>query len=83
MPDLGKPLLWTVLVGLVVISSLPYLTTEFTQVEPPDAPLAVLGDAPEVVLLDARLTEDAAAQEAELAVTWQALQPVLLDGVTF
>ena len=83
MPDLGKPLLWTALVGLVVLGSLPYLTTEFTQVEPPDAPLAVFGDAREVVLLDAKLTEDAAAQEAELAVTWQALQPLPFDYNVF
>ena len=81
--DLGKPLLWTVLVGLIVLGSLPYLTAEYTQVEPPDAPLAVFGTQREIAFLDAKLTENAVAQEAELAVTWQALQPLPFDYNVF
>jgi hypothetical protein len=83
MPHLGKPLLWTVLIGLVVLGSLSYLTTEFTQVEPPDSPVALFGDGPHVALLDAAVTEDATEREAELEVTWQALQPLPFDYNVF
>ena len=82
-PDLGKPVLWTVLIGLIVLAGLPYLAAEFTQVSPPDAPRAVYGDAPDIVLLDAKITENADAQQAELAVTWQTMQPLPFDYNVF
>lgn len=83
VPDLGRSLWWTMLVGLAVLGSLPYLTAEFTQVEPPYAPRAVYGDGPNIVLLDAEVSEDSAAQEARLAVTWQAMQPLDFDYNVF
>ena len=47
------------------------------------AACAYLATRRDIVLLDAKLTEDAEAQEAELAVTWQALQPLPFDYNVF
>ncbi len=69
--------------GLVVLASYPYLTTAFTQVELPPSPRAVFGGNNEIVLLSAALTEDRAAQEAQLDVTWQVLQPLPFDYNVF
>jgi len=81
--SLRRPLLWTVLTGLVVLASYPYLTTAFTQVEPPPSPRAIFGGNNEIVLLNAALTEDRTAQEAQLDVTWQVLQPLPFDYNVF
>lgn len=83
LPDLARPLLWTVLVGLVVLGSLAYLTAEFTQFEPPDEPVAVYGETHDIVLLEAEVTEDSSARAAELAVTWQVMQPLPFDYNVF
>ncbi len=81
--SLRKPLLWTALAGMVVLASYPYLTAKFTQVEPPATPRAVFGGNHEIVLLDAELTQDEDAQQAQLAVTWQVLQPPAFDYNVF
>lgn len=80
---LRKPLLWTTLAGLVVLASYPYLTPNFTQVEPPPSPRAIFGSNNEIVLLSAALDEDPAAQKARLDVMWQVLQPLPFDYNVF
>lgn len=81
--DLGKPVLWTVLVGLIMLGSLPYLTTEFTQTPPPSEPRALFGRSPNIALLDARVIEDTEEQTAQLDVTWQTLEPLPFDYNVF
>jgi hypothetical protein len=81
--DLAKPVLWTVLVGLVVLGSLPYLTAHFTQIEAPESPRAVFGLGPDIVVLNAKVSEDNSSQQAELAITWQTAQPLPFDYNVF
>ncbi|MFN2202286.1 MAG: hypothetical protein ACK2UO_13835 [Caldilineaceae bacterium] len=81
--DLAKPVLWTVLLALVVLGSLPYLTAEFTQIEAPESPRAVFGLGPDIVLLGANVNEDEDRQQARLAVTWQTAQPLPFDYNVF
>ena len=81
--QLARSPLWLTLVGLALLSSYPYLHAEFTQVEPPAAPVATFGQRPDFVLLDAKVDEDAAAGAARLDVTWQVLQSVPFDYNVF
>ncbi|MCX6049849.1 MAG: hypothetical protein NT075_32520 [Chloroflexi bacterium] len=74
---------WSILLTLVVLSSYPYLSTTFTQVTPPDAPVAVIGGNDNFVLLSANLTEHKQPRTATLEVTWQVLQPIGFDNNVF
>jgi hypothetical protein len=89
--NLDRAPLWLALVGVVLLSSLPYLHADYTQVEPPLSPVATFGRQPELVLLAAELSEevqeDAATgvmtPTATLDVTWQVLQPIPFDYNVF
>lgn len=82
LDELETPVYWAVLLALVVAASLPHLTPRYTQVNPPLRPVAVLGDN-QVIVIEAQLTEDAAAHTATLSVTWQPLQPLDFDYNVF
>jgi hypothetical protein len=69
-PQLQQTPYWPVLLLLTVLSSYPYLTTTYTQVQPPAAPRAVLGDY-QLIVLSAKVTEDRQQKTATLAVAWQ------------
>jgi hypothetical protein len=71
------------LVGVVLVSSYNYLTPAFTQVPPPEAPVALFGADNNIVILDASLTEITHPRTAALTVTWQALQPLDTDYSIF
>lgn len=75
--------LWLTLVGLVLLSSYPYFHADYTEVQPPDTPVATFGLRPDLVLLHADLVEDEATGEATLDVTWQVLQPLAFDYSVF
>ncbi|MEZ4862995.1 MAG: hypothetical protein R3C14_16875 [Caldilineaceae bacterium] len=81
-PTLRQSPYWVVLLILIVLGSLPYLSTEFTQYQPPTSPLAVLGNN-EIVVLTANLSENRQLHQAELAVTWQPIQPLPFDYNVF
>jgi hypothetical protein len=78
---------WAALIALVLLSSYAYLTTEFTRVEPPRTPAAVVGDENNLVVLEANLQEaDGATTETsavELNVIWQTLHPLDFDYNVF
>jgi hypothetical protein len=82
-PQLQRFPLWLALVGLVMLSSYPYLHADYTQVEPPDMPVATFGEYPDLVVLAAQVHEDAEASKATLDVTWQVLQPIPFDYSVF
>lgn len=78
---------WVALLVLTLMSSYPFLTTEFTQFSPPDAPVAVFGKPPKLVLLKAEIDERSGSDQteptAELAAAWQLLQPLEFDYNVF
>ena len=74
---------WIALLALVVLSSYSYLTTNFTQVKPPDAPIAIIGPQNNFVVLSANLIESDTPHQTTLEVTWQALHPVEFDDNVF
>lgn len=82
-PVFQRPLLWTALVALVVLSSYPYLTADYTRYQPPERPVAIVGERQELVLLEAHLTQDPRHAVAELSVTWQVLHPLTFDYNVF
>ena len=82
LPDLSAPPYWAVLVAVAVLSSYPYLTTDFTQVTAPARPLAVFGDD-QLVVLDAEISETTDPRTAQLDITWQALHPLAFDDNIF
>lgn len=75
----GTPTVWGTLVILTILSSYSFLTADFTQLEPPDRPVAVFGPQHNLVILDAELTEREHPSQAELRLTWQLLQPLDTD----
>ena len=75
--------LWLTLVGLVFLGSYPYLHADFTQVNPPTTPVATFGQHPDLVLLQANVSENQATGEASLDVTWQVLHPLPFDYNVF
>lgn len=75
--------IWLTLVGLALLSSTPYLHADYTQVSPPNMPVATFGQNPDLALLAAEVREDAAAGQATLDVTWQVLQPLPFDYNVF
>jgi hypothetical protein len=70
---------WLVLISLTVLGSYPYLNAEFTQVIPPEQPLAVVGFENNLVLLDMDFDENRETSEARLDITWQVLRPLPFD----
>jgi hypothetical protein len=87
LPALNKRLActgyWTALLVLVLMSSYPYLTTDFTEYQPPDVPVALVGPANDLVLLEANLVKESAPDRVELTVVWQPLQPMRFDYNVF
>lgn len=83
VPALSPPLrqapFWTVLVGLTLLGSLPYLTADFTQVTPPPRPLAVMGAHNDLAILEATVRENPGLGSATLHITWQVLRPLPFD----
>ena len=75
-PNFARPATWVALLAVVVLGSYGYLTTSFTQVQPPRLPVAVLGTN-QLVLLEAELSR--AADEVTLDAQWQVLQPLPFD----
>jgi len=71
---------WAALLALVLMSSYPYLTADFTQYTPPAAPVAVYGERGEIVLLEAKIHEsNAGGNDVTLEAVWQSLQPIDFD----
>ncbi|MEZ4620820.1 MAG: hypothetical protein R2867_35660 [Caldilineaceae bacterium] len=70
---------WIALLALVVVSSFPYLTANFTQISAPASPVAIFGDRQELVILSATLTENRQPRMTELTLIWQVLQPLPFD----
>ncbi len=81
LPWLQRAPVWLALAAATLIGSAPYMTADFTQVTPPRAPVAVFGADNDVVVLDATLTESAAA--TRLDITWQVLRPLDFDYNVF
>lgn len=83
VPALSAPLrrapFWSVLVGLTLLSSYPYLAVEGTQVTPPDSPIAIVGAHHDLAILAAEVTERPGLGSATLTVTWQVLRPLPFD----
>lgn len=82
LSSLATPVYWAALAAAVVLASYPYLTAEFTTVEPPRQPVAVLGNN-QLAILAAELAEGGSPRTAQLTVTWQALQPLEFDDNVF
>lgn len=70
---------WLAALVLALFSSGPYLNADYTQFTPPTAPLAFFGSHNEIVILRLALTENRQPRSAEIAVTWQTLQPLEAD----
>jgi hypothetical protein len=82
VPALERPALWAALVALAVLGSYAFLQPAYTQVAPPDRPLALFGDN-QLALLSAELTEAPDGTQAELVATWQVLHPLDFDANVF
>jgi hypothetical protein len=78
-PSFATPPLWAALVALVVLGSFSDVQAKFTQIEPPSAPVAVIGPQHNLVILRADLSEQDEPRQAALTVTWQVLQPLDFD----
>lgn len=87
LPALSPPLrrapLWTLLIGLTILSSYPYLTATFTQVKPPARPVAMMGSPYDLAILEATVVENPGLGSATLRVTWQVLRPLPFDYSVF
>jgi len=70
---------WLAMLILTLASSAPYLHAEYTQFSPPSSPIAFFGAQDNLVILDLALTENRQPHTAEIAVTWQTLQPLAAD----
>jgi hypothetical protein len=75
--SLAQRTFWPALLALVILGSVPYLTPNFTQYQPPALPAAVYGESAKLVLLEATIDEEAGM--AELSVAWQPLQSIRFD----
>lgn len=82
-PYLQRTSLWLALVGLVLMSSYPYLHADYTQTQPPRMPVATYGLHPDLALLAATVDEAVETRVATLDVTWQVLQPMPFDYNVF
>jgi hypothetical protein len=77
--EFATPVMWATLVTLVILGSYGDLTTQFTQVRPPAAPVAIFGEQQNLVILSAKVTEHDGPSQAELQVVWQVLRPLDFD----
>lgn len=82
LPALGRPALWAGLVAAAIVGSYAWLAPAYTQVAPPDRPLALFGDN-RLALLSAALAETPDKAQAELSVTLQVLRPLDMDANVF
>ncbi|MEZ4709777.1 MAG: hypothetical protein R3A44_21405 [Caldilineaceae bacterium] len=85
---------WTVLLTLAVLSSYPYLTTNFTQLDAPAKPVAAIGlpyqdasqqqpDQRDQFVVLAATVSSGVTTTAQLDLTWQTLQPLDFDYNVF
>ncbi|GAB4567617.1 MAG: hypothetical protein Kow0047_19860 [Anaerolineae bacterium] len=82
-PTLRARSYWAIVVALLVVTSYPYLTPRFTQVEPREAPLGIFGDI-QIALIDAGVSGDIRpGGTITVTLTWQALRPIDLDYTVF
>jgi len=82
LPDLRAPAYWSALVAVTLLSSYAYLTADFTQVQPPTRPVAMLGNN-QLAVLETTLVEGSAPRTANLKVIWQPLQSLGADYNVF
>ncbi len=84
--DLWRPTWYGATVLVLLLAAQPYLTPEYTAVQPPIQPFATLG-SPQVAVLAATVDESAPAadgtRQATLALDWQALAPLPFDADLF
>lgn len=76
IPALTRTSIWAGLCVWVVLAAMPHLDPAFTQVTPPERPLAIFGQN-NFVLLNAELT--VAQDAATLDVEWQSLHRLAFD----
>lgn len=77
-PGLRRVPYWASLVVLVLLTAQPWLQPEYTDIVPPASPQAIIGND-QIAILEARIQPGEAANQATLAVTWQALAPLDFD----
>lgn len=86
LPVLRRMPYWLALVALPLLSSYRYLTPDYTQMQPPRQPLAIIGANNNVLLLDshmATIESDDSPAAVELTIAWQTLQPLDFDYNVF
>ncbi|MEM7131358.1 MAG: hypothetical protein AAF702_33905 [Chloroflexota bacterium] len=83
LPALQNPAYWAGTLAIVVLSSHPYLTTQFTDYQPNERPIAVYGARQEVLLLEAEIVQTEGEATAQVEIAWQALQPMDFDYNVF
>jgi hypothetical protein len=76
--ELAEAAYWIALTALVVLASLGATLPDYTQVRPAACPVAIFGDN-QILVLDARLNEDADPASTQLEVTWQPLRRLDAD----
>ncbi len=74
---------WSGLLLLVLLSSYTYLAPNFVNYRPPARPAAILGPHNDILLLEAKLTEESQPPQARLDVVWQPLRPIGFDYNVF
>ncbi len=70
---------WASLVVLVLLSSHPFLMTQFTEFRANRRPAAVFGQNQELLLLEAKVNVLDDISQAQLDIAWQALHPLDFD----
>lgn len=79
---------WAGLVALVVLASYPYLSPQFTELDPGSEPVALFrpvgAEAPHITLLDYEIAAPAQITPTlTLTLTWQAVEPIASDYTVF
>lgn len=82
-PELRRMPLWMLLLAMTVLGSYAHLTADFTQVDAPSRPYAMIGHDNNLAILHAELAEGAENEPTALHLTWQALQPFSTDYNVF
>lgn len=77
-PGLRRVPYWASLAVLLLIAAQPWLQPHYTEVTPPRAPQAIVGDN-QIAILDARIERGDDTNQAKLDVTWQVLAPLAFD----
>lgn len=81
-PVLQRHTYWAAMAILIILSAQSWLAPRYTTLQPPTAPLAIVGDN-RIAILHATVTENDATRQAQLEVTWQVLQPLDFDYSIF